>query len=76
MKFLKNIYWFVLICWHCLRILIEIILIGIANKEFFEYKFAGDETNEIKNTINETEIKNELSTTHENIPKFSLKIYA
>ena len=62
-----------MICWHCLRILIGIILIGIANKE---NKFAGDETNEIKNTINETEIKNELSTTHENIPKFSLKIYA
>ena len=35
-----------------------------------------DEISEIKNTINKTEIKNALSTTHGNVPKFNLKIYA
>ena len=50
--------------------------INSATEEFVEEKFAGDENNEIKNTINKTEIKNVLSTTHGNVPKFNLKIYA
>ena len=50
--------------------------INSATEEFVEDKFAGDEISEIKNTINKTEIKNALSTTHGNVPKFNLKIYA
>ena len=50
--------------------------INFAIEHFVEDKFAGDEINEIKNTINQTEIKNALSTTHGNVPKFNLKIYA
>ena len=50
--------------------------INSATKEFVEDKFAGDEINEIKNTINKTEIKNALSTTHGNVSKLNLKIYA
>ena len=50
--------------------------INFATEQFVEDKFAGDEINEIKNTINQTEIKNALSTTHGNVPKFNLKIYA
>ena len=37
--------------------------INLATEQFVEDKFAGDEINEIKNTINQTEIKNALSTT-------------
>ena len=44
-----------------------------ATDEFVEDKFAGDEINEIKNTINKTENKNALSTTHGNVPKFNRK---
>ena len=47
-----------------------------ATEEFVEDKIAGDEINEIKNNINQTQIKNALSTTHGNVPKFNLKIYA
>ena len=47
--------------------------INLATEQFVEDKFAGDEINEIKNTINQTEIKNALSTTHGNVPKFNLK---
>ena len=36
----------------------------------------GDEITDIKNTINQTEIKNALQTTHGNAPKCNLKIYA
>ena len=50
--------------------------INLATEQFVEDKFAGDEINEIKNTINQTEIKNALSTTHGNVPKFNLEIYA
>ena len=50
--------------------------INSATEKFFKDKFAGDEISEIKNTINKTEIKNALSTTHGNVPKFNLKIYA
>ena len=50
--------------------------INFAIEHFVEDKFAGDEINEIKNTINQTEIKNALSTTHGNVPKLNLKIYA
>ena len=46
--------------------------INLATKQFVEDKFAGDEINEIKNTINQTEIKNALSATHRNVPKFNL----
>ena len=47
-----------------------------SHRTIAEYKFAGDGINEIKNTINQTEIKNALSTTHGTVPKFHLKIYA
>ena len=47
-----------------------------ATEEFVEDKFAGNEINEIKNTINKTETRNALSTTHGNVPKFNRKIYA
>ena len=50
--------------------------INLAAAKFVENTFAGDEINEIKNTINQTEIKNALSTIHGNVPKFNLKIYA
>ena len=50
--------------------------INFATEQFVEDKFVGDEINEIKNTINQTEIKNSLSTTYGNVPKFNLKIYA
>ena len=50
--------------------------INFATEQFVEDKFAGDEINKIKNTINQTEIKNALSTTHGNVPKFNLEIYA
>ena len=50
-------------------------LINLVTEQFVEDKFAGDEINEIKNTINQTEIKNRLSTTHGNVSKFNLKIY-
>ena len=49
--------------------------INLATEQSVEDKFAGDEINEIKNIINQTEIKNALSTTHGNVPKFNLKIY-
>ena len=41
--------------------------INVATEEFVEDKFAGEETSEIKNVINKTEIKNALSTTHGNV---------
>ena len=50
--------------------------INLATEQFVEDKFAGDEINDIKNTINQTEIKKALSTTHGTVPKFHLKIYA
>ena len=50
--------------------------INLPAEEFVEEEFAGDEIREIKNTINKTQIKNALSTTHGNISKFNLKIYA
>ena len=50
--------------------------INSATEQFVQDKVAGDEINEVKNTMNQTKIKNALSTTHGNIPKFNLKIYA
>ena len=50
--------------------------INLATEEFVEDKFAGEEISAIKNTINKTEIKIALSTTHGNVPKFNIKIYA
>ena len=50
--------------------------INVATEEFVEDKFAGEEISEIKNAINKTEIKNALSATHRNVPKFNLKVYA
>ena len=50
--------------------------INLATEQFVEEKCPGDEINEIKNTINQTEIKNALSTTHGNVPKSNLKINA
>ena len=51
--------------------------INSATEKFVEDKFAGDKISEIKNTRNKAEIKNALSTTtHRNVPKFNLKIYA
>ena len=50
--------------------------INFATEQFVADKFAGDEINKIKNTINQTEIKNAFSTPHGNVPKFNLEIYA
>ena len=50
--------------------------INLANEEFAEDKFVGDDVGNIKRTINQTEIKNALSTMHGNVPKFNLKVYA
>ena len=49
--------------------------VNVATEEFVEEKCAGEELSEIKNTINKTEIKTVLSTTHGNVSKFTLKIY-
>ena len=49
--------------------------VNVATEEFVEEKCAGEELSEIKNTINKTEIKTALSTTHGNVSKFTLKIY-
>ena len=49
---------------------------NLATEEFDENKFAEDDVGNIAKTINQTEIKNALSTTHGNVPKFNLKIYA
>ena len=50
--------------------------INSATEEFVENQFAGDDINDIKNTINQTEIKNILSMTKGNVSKFNLKVYA
>ena len=50
--------------------------INLANEEFVEDKFVGDDVGNIKRTINQTEIKNALSTMHGNVPKFNLKVCA
>ena len=50
--------------------------IDLATEEFVEKKFAEEDVGDIKKTINQTEIKNALSTTHRNVLKFNLKIYA
>ena len=50
--------------------------INLATEQFVEDKVAGDEINEIKNIIDQIEIKNALSTTHGNVRKFNLKIHA
>ena len=47
--------------------------VNVATEEFVEEKCAGEELSEIKNTINKTEIKTALSTTHGNVSKFTLK---
>ena len=52
------------------------VFINLATEQFVEDECAGDEINEIKNTINQTEIKNALSTTHGTVRKFHLKVYA
>ena len=50
--------------------------INLATKEFVEERFAGDDIRDIKNTINQTDIKNDFLMTRENVFKFNLKIYA
>ena len=50
--------------------------INYTTEEFVQNNFAGDENADIKNTINQTEIKNAFQTTHSNVPKFNIKIYA
>ena len=49
--------------------------VNFAVEEFVGDKFAGDDVHEIKNAINQREIKNVLQTTHGHVPKFNLKIY-
>ena len=50
--------------------------INSATEEFVENQFAGDNISDIKNTINQTEIKNILSMAKGNVSKFNLKVYA
>ena len=47
--------------------------INFSTEEFVEDILAGEDFDEIKNTINKTEIKN-LNVF--NVPKFNLKVYA
>ena len=70
---------YVLICTGLLALLNNFNrndFVNVATEKFVGEKFAGEEISEIKNTINKTEIKNALSATHGNVPKFYLKIYA
>ena len=70
---------YMLICIGLLALLNNLSRNGFINSatgKFIEDIFAGDKICEIKNTINKTETKNALSTTHGNVPKFNLKIYA
>ena len=50
--------------------------INLATEEFVEERFAGDDIRDIKNTINQTEIKNALLMIRGNVFKFNFKIYA
>ena len=50
--------------------------INLPTEEFVEERFAGDDIRDMKNTINQTEIKNAFLMTRENVFKFNLKIYA
>ena len=45
-------------------------------QEFIQDIFNDDSIDDIKNHIMKTEIKNALSTSYKNVPKFNLKIYA
>ena len=45
-------------------------------ESFVEDFFAGDDIEDMKNNVMQTEIKNALSTTYGKVPKFNLKIYA
>ena len=62
----------ILICFGLLALLNNFNkndFINLATEEFADDKFAGHEISEIRNTINKTDIKNALSTTHGNVPK-------
>ena len=50
--------------------------INLPTKELVDERFAGDDIRDIKNTINQTEIKNAFLVTRGNVFKFNLKIYA
>ena len=50
--------------------------INLPAKEFVQESFAGDDIRDIKNTINQTEIKNSFLMTRGDVFKFNLKIYA
>ena len=54
----------------------KIDFINLTTEKFVENKFAEDDIGDIKKTINQIEIKNTLSTTHGNVPKFTFQIYA
>ena len=45
-------------------------------EEFMDEEFPDEKIQEIKNTINKTEIKNALSQSHGEVYKFNLKVYA
>ena len=49
--------------------------LNCATEEFVEIQFAGDDLRDIKNAINQTEIKNTLSMTKGNVSKFNLKVF-
>ena len=50
--------------------------INLPTQEFVEERFAGDNIRDIKNTINQTAIKNAFLMTRGNVFKFNFKIYA
>ena len=50
--------------------------INLATEEFVEERFAGDDKRDIKNTINQIEIKNVILMTRENVFQFNSKTYA
>ena len=67
MKYLKITLWFLIglialwnnFNWHD--------FINLATEEFVEERFAGDDIRDIKNTINQTEIKNAFLMTRGNV---------
>ena len=78
-SYYKTFEEFIMVCIGLLALLNNFSrnnFINLATEEFVGDKFAGDQINEIKNTINQTEIKNALSQTYENVPKFNLKFCA
>ena len=66
---------YIAICVGLLALFNNMNRYNFLNQKFLENNFAGEELVEIKNVINKTEIKNLLSNTYKNVPKFNLNVY-